>query len=199
MNNTTTTATAPANSVPTTIAQGLRRAKKLKGLLVEAQNRATGATSWVAGKKPVFDFAEQRAQRAALQDEIVRIETAVAVANATNTITVGGQTMTLARAIRTLQEVKADLAWLPQLNLRAGLEESTEYVYDEDVPLRRKTVKTSVTYEAVMDEPARVGQIQALRDRFEAINDALETANHRTRIEVEPAQAPSPSAKESAA
>lgn len=195
MNNTTTTVNvSDTTSTPRTISQGLRRVKKLKGLLAEAQNRASGATSWVAGKKPVFDFAEQRAQRAALQDEIVRVETAVAVANATNTITVSGTVLTLACAIRTLQEIKADLAWLPQLNLRAGLEESVEYAYDEELPMRRKTVKTSTTYEAVMDEPTRVGQIQALRDRFEAINDALETANHRTKIEVEPTQAPSPSA-----
>lgn len=191
---TTTTNTVLA---PKTISQGLRRVKKLKGLLAEAQTRATQATSWLAGKRPVFTFEEQRGKRAALQGEIVRIETAIAVANATSTIMVDGQSVTLARAIRELQEVKADLAWLASLNLRAGTEESVEYVYDEEKGRNMSRTK-SVTYEAVMDEPARVGLVQALRDRFEAINDALETANHRTLIEVEPL-APSPSAEVSAA
>lgn len=183
---------------PKSVSQGLRRVKKLKGLLAEAQARASQSTSWVAGKKPVFTFEEQRDRRAVLQDEIVRVETAIAVANATSTIKVDGRTLTLARAIRELQEVKADLAWYASLSLRSGVEETVEYVYDEEKG--RNTSRTkSVTYEAVLDEPARVGLVQALRDRFEAINDALETANHRTLIEVEPAATPSPSAEESAA
>src|SRR5574337_1517307 len=81
-----------STSVPRTISQGLRRVKKLKGLLSEAQSRATSSTSWVAGKKPVFDFGKERKRRAELQDEIIRIESAIARANATTTLTVGEQT-----------------------------------------------------------------------------------------------------------
>lgn len=39
-----------------TISQGLRRVKKLKGLLAEAQTRATQGSSWTEGKDPSFAF-----------------------------------------------------------------------------------------------------------------------------------------------
>jgi hypothetical protein len=178
-----------------TISQGLRKLKKLKGLLAEAQARATQSTSWADEAKPVFDFAAERAKRAELQDEIVRIETGIARANALTRITVEDREMPIAEAIRRLQELKADLAWLPTLNLRAGTEKSVEYDYDE-VTGRNVPRTKSVVYTAVMSQPERVVEIQALRDRFDVINDALETANHRTLIEVEPkpAKAEVPSA-----
>ncbi len=178
-------ATTASGSSARTIGQGLRLVKKLKGLIAEATQRATASSSWVAGRKPTFDFTEQRTKRGVMQNELVRVEAAIARANATATITTGGVTMTLARAIRELQEIKADLAWLPSLSLRSGLEEKVEHEYDEEKG--RNVLRTkSTTFEAVMSEPDRVVQVQALRDRFEAINDALETANHRTEIEVDP-------------
>ncbi|MEI7512441.1 MAG: hypothetical protein WCK01_03210 [Candidatus Uhrbacteria bacterium] len=172
-----------SNVLVLTVSQGLRRVKKLKGLLAEAQTRATQGSTWVEGKEPSFAFEEQRKLRTGFQGEIIRLETAIARANALTRITVEGREVTLAQAIRELQELKADLAWLPQLILRAGTEESSEYVYDE-VTGRNIPRSKSVTHKAALTEPARVAEIQALRDRFETINDAVETANHRTAIEL---------------
>lgn len=167
-----------------TVSQGLRRIKKLKGLLSEAQTRAAAASSWIEGQEPAFTFEEQRKLRSDHQAEIIRIETGIARANAQTRITVESREITLAQAIRELQELKADLAWLPTLNLRAGTESTTEYVYDE-VNGRNIPRTKSITHKAAMTEPERVVQIQTLRDRFEAINDVVETANHRTVIELE--------------
>ena len=93
------------STVPMTISQGLRKLKKLKGLLAEAQTRAGASSSWVAGKKPVFDFKSESDKRNALQGEIVRIEVGIARANATASVSVEGKSITLARAIRELQEL----------------------------------------------------------------------------------------------
>jgi len=166
-----------------TVSQGLRRAKKLKGLLAEAQTRAEQSSCWAAGKKPVFSFEAERESRAKHQQEIVRIESAIAVANATNSVEFEGRTIRLAEAIRTLQEFKADLAWLPRLQLKTGVEETSEYDYDEATGRNVRKPK-SVTYEAALTEPARIADVQKLRDRFEALNDALETANHRTLLDL---------------
>lgn len=168
-----------------TIGQGLRRIKKLKGLLSEAQTRASQSTSWVEGKEPVFKFEEQRKLRSEHRDEVVRLETAIARANAVTQIEVGERKLFLAGAIREIQELKGDLTWLATLNLRSGVEETTEYVYDE-VKERNLPKTKSVTYKAVMSEPDRVKEVQSLRDQLERLNDAVETANHRTLIEVEP-------------
>ncbi|MCC7522270.1 hypothetical protein IT407_00490 [Candidatus Uhrbacteria bacterium] len=177
-----------------TVGQGLRRIKKLKGLLSEAQQRASSSTTWADDKKPVFDFAEQRKLRADHQAEIVRIETAIARANASTQIDVGERKLYLAHAIREMQELKGDLAWIASLNLRQGVETTTEYVYDE-VKERNLPQTKSVTHTAVMSEPERVKEVQNLRDKLEALNDAVETANHRTLIEVEqPPQADAPEA-----
>ncbi len=166
-----------------TISQALRRVKKLKGLLAEAEARAAAASSWVEGKDPSFVFAEQCELRTGHQKEIVRLETAFARANAQTRITIEGREVFLAQAVRELQELKADLAWLPKLNLRAETVESSEYVFDEvtgrNIPKTKSTV-----YKAALTEQARVARVQALRDRFEAINDVVETANHRTAIEL---------------
>jgi len=171
------------SNVSMTISQGLRRLKKLKGLLAEAQTRASQGSSWVEGKESAFAFEEQRKLRTGHQTEIVRLETAIARANAQTQVTVEGREVYLAQAIRELQELKADLAWLPMLNMRAGTEESTEFVYDETTGRSVPRVK-SITFKAALTEPQRVAEIQTLRDRFEAINDAVETANHRTAIEL---------------
>jgi predicted kinase len=170
-------------TVSLTISQGLRRVKKLKGLLAEAQSRACAASTWIEGKEPAFTFEEQRTLRGTHQAEMIRLQAAIARANALTRITVEEKEISLAQAVRQLEELKTDLAWLAALNLRQGTEETTDYVYDEGA--ERNIARTkSTTHKAALTEPKRAAEVQTLRDRFDAINDAVETANHRTAIEL---------------
>jgi hypothetical protein len=175
----TTSTTTPA----TTISQGLRQIKRLKGRMAELTARAAASVSYEAGKKPPFEFGNTRADLDKVREQLVRLEAAVARANATTDIQHDGRTMSLAEAIRRLQENKAEIAWLAGLTLRQGTERTPVNEWDDEThrPVRRLH---EVTYETCLTEPERVAQIDALRNRFEALNDAVEAANHRTPIQL---------------
>ncbi len=165
------------------LAQGLRRIKKLKGRMGELTLRATASVSYEKDKKPSFDFRTTRDEIAAVRKELVSLESAVARANAVTEIECDeGGRMTIAEAIRRLQECKAEMVWLSQLSLRTGAEKRTEHVYDE-ASGRSAIVKNEVVYVADMTEVERAAEIETLRGRFERLNDAVETANHHTKVD----------------
>src|SRR5690242_11129974 len=113
------------------IAQALRRIKKLKGRMGELTARASGSVSYEVGKKPAFDFRKTRDEVAAVREELVTLESSVARANAAAEIECDGKRLTVAEAIRRLQECKAEMVWLGQLSLRSGVEKRTERDYDD--------------------------------------------------------------------
>lgn len=166
-----------------TIAQSLRRIKKSKGKMAELTARAAGVVSYEAGKPPNFDFRKLRGDIACVREELVTLEAAVARANATTSIEVDGSRMTIAEAIRRLQELKAEMAWLPLLALRCGVEKSYDDIdYDPNTGRQMRKLR-EVVYASALTEPERVAEIETLRDRFERINDAVERANHVTVVE----------------
>ena len=180
------TATSPATA-PRTISQGLRRVKQLKGLLREHETRASESVSYAAGKQPKFGFKAEREARTKAQSELIRIESAIAVANAKTRIDADGRTqMPLAEAIRRLQEIKGDITFLSGLTLRDGTEEEASHEWDDGAGRNVRRTK-QVTYVSELSVVNRVAEVQALRERFEALNDAVEAANHRTQIEIEAA------------
>ncbi len=180
----TTASANTATSTPAiTISQGLRHIKRLKGRMGELSARASASVSYEAGKKPPFDFNATREEVGKVREELVRLEAAVARANATTDIRDGDRTMSLAEAIRRLQEIKAEIAWLSGLTLRQGTERAFEDAWNDEFH-RLVRRPQEVTYESCLTEPQRVEQVDALRNRFEALNDAVEAANHRTEIQL---------------
>ncbi len=172
------------------IAQALRRIKKLKGRMGELTARASGSVSYEADKKPAFDFRKTRDEVAAVREELVMLESSVARANAAAEIECDGKRLTVAEAIRRLQECKAEMVWLGQLGLRSGIERRMERDYDE-ASGRTVLVKHETQYVADLSEVERAAEIESLRGRFERLNDAVEAANHRTAVDWrEPEKAP---------
>lgn len=165
-----------------TISQTLRTIKRLKGKMSDLATRASASVSHEAGKPPHFEFGATRAELGRVREELILAESAVAEANATTRITFEGRTMTLAEAIRRLQEIKSEISWVTGLNLREGTERLQDG-FDWDESLRRRTPQTrEVTYVTSLKETERVVQIDELQGRFERLNDAVETANHRTAV-----------------
>ena len=164
------------------IAQALRRIKKLKGRMGELTARASASVSYEVGKKPAFDFRSTRDEVAVSRVELVTLEASVARANAATEIECDDARMTLAEAIRRLQECKAEMTWLGQLSLRSGVEKRTERDYD-DVTGRTVLVKHETEYAADLSEVARAAEVETLRGRFERLNDAVEAATHRTPVD----------------
>ncbi|MDD2786066.1 MAG: hypothetical protein PHS79_04220 [Patescibacteria group bacterium] len=164
-----------------TIAQALRRIKKNKGRVAELKARATQSVSYEAGKKPVFDFKALRENLSKTKEELIRLEAAVTVANANARILFEGRDMPLAEAVRRLQELKDDMSWLPQLNVREGVERVADYEFDPEKERQIRVTRETV-WASELSELERVSEIDSLRDRFERLNDLVEQANHRTEV-----------------
>jgi len=165
-----------------TVSQSLRRIKSLKGKLAELTQRATATVSYEEKAKPAFDFKVTRVELAGAREQLVTLEAAVAKANAITTVQHDGRVMTLAEVIRRLQEFKSEMSWLSQLTLREGTSVSYENDYDENTgrSIRRKV---DTVFVSDLKETERVAELQKLRDAFEGLNDAVESANHRTMVE----------------
>jgi len=179
----------PATATSLTVSQALRRVKKCKGRMAELTQRAAGVVSYEAGKKPDFDFKVLRGEVASVREELVTLEAAVAKANALATVSFEGRHVTVAEAIRRLQELKAEMAWVSNLHLRSGTERQGEAEWDEELG---RSVRRSreVTYVSELSEPGRVAELDALRDRFERLNDAVERQNHTTLVDWQEPSAP---------
>lgn len=168
-----------ANSM--TIGQGLRRIKKLKGRMNELSSRAASSVSYESSRKPTFDFRTTREQLREVREELVLLEATVAKANATATIEVESKRMTIAEAIRHLQEIKAEIAWVSSLGLREGTVRQWEEDWDPEKGQIRRPHE--VTWISDLSERDRVAEVEGLREQFDRINDAVEAANHTTRFE----------------
>lgn len=164
-----------------TIAQALRRVKKLKGMIAEFQQRAQTGVTYDTAKKPAFAFKEAVDSMFATQDEMVQLEARVAIANATATVQEGSTQMPMALAIRTLQELKGRIAFLKGLHLRNETVKNRETEWD-DAEMKNITRTTETTYVSDLTEQDRDTQVKSLQDRFETLNNAVENANHTIRV-----------------
>lgn len=166
-----------------TISQSLRRISFLKGKLNELSGRAAASVSYVAGKKePTFDFDETRDALEKAREELLQLEASVARANAMTRIDWKDRKVTLAEAIRRLQEFKGQIAWFNGLPIREGSEESTEPVYDE-LTGRHIRQKVTTVYVTKLTERQHVAEVDRLKDEFQALNTLVEAANHRTEVD----------------
>lgn len=163
------------------IAQALRRIKKLKGLIAESQQRAVAGVSYDVEKVPAFGYQDSVDAMFALQNEVVDLEAKVAVANATNSVTDGGNSVLLAHAVRTLQELKGRIAFLKGLKLRNEVVKERTNDWD-DTEMKQIARVTETTFKSDLSEKDRDTQVRALQDRFEVLNNAVETANHTVTV-----------------
>jgi hypothetical protein len=165
-----------------TIAQALRRIKKLKGQIAEYSARAQQSVSYVQGKVPAFRFQTAMTQMAEARRELLDLESRVAVANAKKTVTDQfGNKVTLAFAIRQLQELKGQIAFLRGLNLRAETVKEREQSWDDEQSKHIIRIN-EVTYVSDLTEQARADQIKNLQDEFEMLNNIVEEANHTVLV-----------------
>ena len=169
-----------------TIAQALRRIKKLKGHFAETQARASLSVVWQEGTvEHAFPFNQCIEEMRKTREELIRLRSAVTVANATNSIEYGGQTLPLCLAIKKLEEIKSEISFLQSLKVRASekeVETTTEWKYADDLFEKRIAVEKKTSFQCFLPEAKRAAQVTALQDEFERLNDLLESANHTTLI-----------------
>jgi hypothetical protein len=164
-----------------TIAQALRRIKKIKGLLAEHRLRATMGVSYLLDKVPAFGFADEEAAMYLCIDELLNLESRVAVANANTMIQDNAVTMSLAKAIRSLQEIKGLISFYQSLNLRSGVEKNRHVDWDDNLNKNITTVDV-VTYVSDLTEQDRDLKVKDFQDHFESLNNLVEDANHKVLV-----------------
>lgn len=165
-----------------TIAQALRRIKKLKGTIAEQSTRAQQSVSYVQGKVPAFRFTVAVSQLTEARRELLDLEARVAVANAKKTVTnSSGEKIVLALAIRQLQELKGQIAFLRSLNLRSETVREREQNWDDE-QMKHITRVNEVVYVSDLTESDRDREVKLLQDQFETLNNVVEEANHSVLV-----------------
>jgi hypothetical protein len=164
-----------------TIAQALRRIKKLKGQIAEHTQRAQASVSYEKDKVPAFSFGGEVLSMKAAQLELVGLQSRVAVANAKATILDGEDVITHAEAIRRLQEIKGEITFLKSLSIKNEVTKTQEEVYDR-AQSNYVTRVTETVWVSDLTEKNRDLQVKALQDRFEKLNNTLEDRNHKVVV-----------------
>jgi hypothetical protein len=164
-----------------TIAQALRRIKNLKGQIAEHSQRCTAGVSYPLDKVPAFRYHESLEAMSLAQAEMVDLEARVATANATATVLCGSETLTLTKAVRLLQELKGNIAFLKGLVLRSETVKTRTSDWDDDQMKNISRVEET-TYVSDLSEQDRDKAVKKLQSSFEDLNNLVENANHKVMV-----------------
>lgn len=164
-----------------TIAQALRRVKKLKGQIAEHTVRAQQSVSYEKDKVPAFRFNEEIMAMKAAQNEMVDLQARIAIANAKATVMFAGEDYSHSEAIRILQELKGEIAFLRSLSLRSETVRNREQDFD-DVKGTYVTRVMETVFVSDLSERDRDTQVKALQNTFEQLNNAIEDHNHKVAV-----------------
>ena len=165
-----------------TIAQALRRIAKLKGSIGEHYGNAIKAVSYDTTKVPVFSFDDELALMRKDQEEMVDLQTRVAVANANTSFqTIDGLTMSLVKAIKSLDETKGLIKFYTILPIRNEKVKEKEQEWNEEKSMYVNITK-EVEFVSALTEKDRTKKVSSLKDSFEELNNLVEDLNHRTEV-----------------
>ncbi len=146
-------------------------------MISTVQVRLGQVCSWRDDREPAFQFEEVLQAHDAAVAELEQLRTQIAVANATTRVEVGGETILLAAAIRRMTELKGRHVMFSGLHLQSGTEREV-LEYDD----RGRPVTEERQWKSIWTEPERAAKLERLQDQMEDLSEAIEEANHRTRL-----------------
>lgn len=162
------------------ISQALRYANKLKNQIAETRSRAQRSLNHQKGQGTAFSFNEMLEQSNDLSDKLAALQGKLASANANNTIEYKGNNITLAHAVRVLQELKGRISWIKGLNsLEMSEVVSSERTWDETSD---KYVSKEIVTICHLPEANKANMTDSLQEEFDLLNGAVESANHVVKI-----------------
>lgn len=163
-----------------TVAQALRLVAKIKGQLKTQLERAAASVSFVDGQPPAFAFPEAMEQAKSLRAHLIILQTRVSVTNAQTAVdTSVGRFITATEVVRELEELRGQIKWLKDLNVRAHketVEDTTDY--DDDM----KRVRIQRKWHCALPEASKAKLVDELQARFDALNEAIEKSNNGTAL-----------------
>ena len=163
-----------------TISQALRQVKKIKGELSENVERAKNSITFKEGEDPAFEFQRCMEKITALRTSLVALQSHIAETNAITLIQFNGASLSLAYAVLRLKEYKGEIAFLSELKgLARNKDVSSQMEVSFDFETDKRVNKTVVHY-CKLPEAKRAELAEKVQASFDALNDTVETANHRT-------------------
>lgn len=163
-----------------TISQALRRIAKLKGAFKERLERAAASNCFFDDAPPAWSFAATLEEADIGREELIRLESMLRITNASTLIEWAGRKITLSEATCRLQEMKSRIVWLKALTVHPqtkGQQVSVVRAVDGNY-LNQARITT-----CVLAEENRAKAVAAEQEAFDALNDLVETANHRTDLQ----------------
>mgnify|MGYP006273853241 CR=1 FL=1 len=169
-----------------TVAAALRRIKKLKGEIATLDMRIKQSACHLEDKEPPFSYGASMEERTKKVMDLSRLQTVVAVSNATTSFQYEGLSILVVGAVKHLEEIKAKIALLNGLPIRdrvrdVEVERVNEWSDEHERAVTRTTEKVHLSS---ISRAQQAEQIASLTSQFETLNVALEACNHSTFIEV---------------
>jgi len=145
------------------IARALKEKNRIAGRLSKLRELVNKENSREKKIPRGIDVRDVYDESRVLKDRLVAVKSAIAVAN-----------QPIVGKIIELDEVKSEIAYMNNLNVREGVFEKGDY-------------GRSVTeaYDAVIRKPELLERIAELQDRADELQDALDEFNASTKIEIE--------------
>ena len=162
------------------ISAALRRIKALKHTMSSRRARIIESTNYPADKPPVFSYEESTKEYLVACRELVALQGAVQVANATNTISYKGRNLPLCWAIAHLAEVKSQIALIEKIRSA----EKREYEIQDKTSFN-SWVKDAVASLTHSDRWWDLNQEQRANARAEIINAPQSSVPEECRITAE--------------
>jgi hypothetical protein len=166
------------------INQALRRMKILKGRVAQWEQRARVSNVVGEGETPTYKFDECVEERQKALADLLGLGAAVAETNAKTTVNYQGKDISLAAAIRQLENIKGEIAWLKLIPALPKTEvKSVQQKREWDAKERTHTYRdVEYTQKCTMDERAKERRLDELQENFDELNSLVEGANHATSV-----------------
>ncbi len=168
-----------------TVSQGLRAVSDLKGKLASHRAHAQGSSVYYENQKPAFDFKAELEGVEKTRVDLLRIQTAIAVANATTSIEWKGKTVLVAWAIRYLEELKGEIAWVDALPSAPQSKNQEESHHNRMVNGQYTVVPEVRVRICELPQAEQFKRSQQLKEEFNRLNDIVETSNHQSFLKLE--------------
>ena len=170
------------------ISQALRRMNVLKGRVAQWEQRARNANVVGEDEKPTYNYKECVDERKKALSELLLLGARVAESNATTKIALpaDGSQVSVAEAIRRLDNIKAEITWVKSLPALAQTEVVTTRQKPEWDAKERTHTYREVEYKqtCTVDERAKERMLDQLQDDFNELNSLVEGSNHNTTLQV---------------
>ena len=165
-----------------TVSQTLRAIADLKGKLKSHKEHAQASVLYFEANKPAFHFETEMKGFEEVRTELLRLKTALTVANATTFVEWNGKPVLVAWAIRYLEELKGHKPWVEALQTAPEPEKMEDNFVNQYVNGVVSTVNQPRKKVCKMTEATRFETAHKLQEEFNRLNDLVETSNHQTFV-----------------